>query len=133
MTISSPIDNRRPIVTVVGSFSEERVDLARALIDGGSAVLLCAGPPSCSLLRGDVCPVLEAADATVLLPNQVQDRKVIAGLSLCAENASRCIVMEPSTVPVQGHAAHVRFSEMTRMASFVTSALHHPSGRESRT
>jgi hypothetical protein len=123
MTTSSRIESRKSIVTLVGAFSEDRVDLARGLIERGSAVLLCAGPPNCSLLRGDSCPLLEVADATVLLPNQVRDRKVATGLSRCAENASHCIVMEPSTVPVQGHAAHVRFAEMERMASFLTSML----------
>jgi hypothetical protein len=129
MTTPSQIESRKSIVTLVGAFSEDRVDLARGLIEGDSAVLLCAGPPNCSLLRGDSCPLLEVADATVILPIQVQDQKLVAGLTLCAENASHCIVMEPSTVPVQGHAAHVRFAEMERMASFMTSVLRHPSGR----
>jgi hypothetical protein len=129
MTTSSRIESRKSIVTLVGAFSEDRVDLAHGLIDRGSAVLLCAGPPNCSLMRGDSCALLQVADATVILPNQAQDQKVVTGLKLCAENASHCIVMEPSTVPVQGHAAHVRFSEMKRMASFMTSVLHHPSGR----
>lgn len=121
--------NRRPLVTLVGQYSEDRVDLARALIEDGSAVVLCAGPPGCSLLRGEPCALIETSDLSVLLPIETEERKVVAGLSLCAENASSCIVMEPSPVGIRGSAVHVRFSEMDRVASFVSSVLHHPSSR----
>jgi hypothetical protein len=123
---------RRSLVTLVGPYSEDRVDLARALMDDGSAVVLCAGPPGCALLRGEPCAMIETADVTVLLPTESQDRKVVAGLSVCAENAPGCIVMEPSPVGIRGCAVHVRFSEMERVASFVSSVLHHPSSRSRR-
>ena len=119
--------HRRPLVTVVGPFSETRVELARRLLDGGAAVSLCAGPPSCSLLRGEPCALLETADATVVLPAQSHDSKVALGLSLCAKNAPRCVVVEPSTIDATAHVAHVRFSNVDRLASFVRSVLHHPS------
>jgi hypothetical protein len=62
-----------------------------------------------------------------LLPTDTQEKKVLGGLSLCAQNAPACVVMEPSTVGIRGGAVHVRFSEMDRVASFVTSVLRHPS------
>ena len=127
MTMNSSTRHRRPLVTLVGPYSENRVDLARRLLDDGIAGSLCAGPPGCSLLRGDPCALLETADATVLLPTERQDPKVVAGLSLCAENAPGCMVLEPSTVGVRGGSVHARFSDMSRVAGFVRSMLHHPS------
>src|SRR5690349_18594743 len=123
----------RPLVTLVGKYSDDRVELARELIDKGCAVLLCAGPPGCSLMRGEPCALLESTDSTVLLPTDTHENKVLGGLSLCAENAPACVVMEPSTVGIRGGAVHVRFSEMDRVASFVTSVLHHPSSARQRT
>ena len=117
---------RRPLVTIVGSFSDNRSELARHLMNGGTAVALCAGPPGCSLLRGETCALLETADATVVLATESRDPEVVMGLSLCAKNAPRCIVMEPSTIDPEGSAAHVRFSEIDRLAGFVRSVLHHP-------
>ena len=128
----SPNGYGRPLVTLVGPYSEDRVDLAREMIDAGSAVSLCSGPPGCPLLRGEACALLETANATVLLPNASQDRKVTTGLMLCAQNAPGCIVIEPSTVGVRGSAVHVRFSDMARVASLVSSVLHHPSSRRIR-
>ena len=122
----------RRLVTLVGTYSDDRVDLARSLIEEGSAVTLCAGPPGCSLLRGQPCPLIETSDATVILPTKSQDRKVVGGLSLCAENSPVCIVMEPSSVGFRSGAVHVRFSEADRVASFVTSVLHHPSSQRVR-
>ena len=126
---TTDVDRKRRLVTVVGPYSERRVDVARALIADGSAVALCSGPPGCSLLRGDQCPLIETSDATLMLPVQSQDRKVIAGLSLCAENSRPCIVMEPSSVGFRNGAVHVNFPEAERVANFVTSVLHHPSSR----
>jgi hypothetical protein len=123
--------HRRPLVTLVGKYSDDRVELARELIDDGCAVLLCAGPPSCSLMRGEPCALLESTDATVLLPTDTHEQKVLGGLSACAQNAPGCLVMEPSSVGIRGGAVHVRFSEMDRVASFVSSVLHHPSSRRS--
>ncbi len=124
---STAVVHRRPLVTVVGPFSQTRVELARHLLDGGAAVSLCAGPPSCSLLRGEPCALLETADATVVLPPESHASKVVSGLALCAKNAPRCIVVEPSTIDVKAHVAHVRFSNVDRLASFVRSVLHYPS------
>ena len=123
---------RRPLVTLVGKYSDDRVELARGLIDEGCAVLLCAGPPGCSLMRGESCALLETSDATVLLPTDTQEQKVLGGLSLCAQTAPGCVVMEPSTIGIRGSAVHVRFSEMGRVASFVTSVLRHPSSLRHR-
>lgn len=125
---SKPLPTRR-LVTLVGPYSDERVEIARSLIDEGSAVTLCAGPPGCSLLRGEPCALIETSDATVLLPTKSQDRKVMAGLSLCAENSAVCVVMDPSSVGFRNGAVHVRFSEPERVAGFVSSVLHHPSSQ----
>jgi hypothetical protein len=127
MSVASEKQHHRPLVTLVGKYSDDRVELARELIDKGCAVLLCAGPPGCPLMRGEACALLEATDTTVLLPTDTQDRKVLGGLSQCAQNAPGCIVMEPSTVGIRGGAVHVRFSDMERVSSFVTSVLRHPS------
>jgi len=124
---------RRRLVTIVGPYSEDRVDLARSLIDDGSAVTLCAGPPACSLLRGEPCALIDTSDATVILPSKSEDRKVVAGLSLCVENSRVPIVMEPSSVGYRSSAVHVRFSEAERVASFVASVLHHPSSQRATT
>jgi hypothetical protein len=119
----------RPVVTVVGPFSEDRVDLARALLEKGVDVGLCAGPPGCELLREQDCPLIDTGHVTVMLPNDSTDRKVITGLSLCAQTSATCVVMEPSSVGVRGDTVHVRFSEMERVADFVSSVLNHPSSR----
>ncbi|HJT37912.1 MAG TPA: hypothetical protein VJ818_05760 [Actinomycetota bacterium] len=119
----------RKLVTIVGPYSNDRVDLARALIERGTAVSLCAGPPACPLLRGDDCPLLETTDATVMLPSKSQDRKVVAGISLCADRSPACVVMEPSSIGFRNGAVHVRFEQPERVAAFVTSVLHHPSSQ----
>ena len=129
MTRKGSPEHRRRLVTVVGPYSDERVDIARALIDEGAAVALCAGPPACPLLRGQDCPLIDTSDATVLLPRETQDRKVVAGLSLCAEHSRVGIIMEPSPVGIRGSAVHVRFNEAERVAGFVRSVLHHPSSQ----
>jgi len=119
----------RLLVTVVGPYSEDRVELARALIERGVGITLCAGPPSCGALRGDSCPLLETSDMTVVLPVASEDRRVIAGLSLCVEQSRACFVMEPTVVPDAAQGAHVRFSDAERAADFVAAALRHPSAR----
>lgn len=86
----------RKLVLVVGNESRNRTEVAGRLISEGCAVVLCAGPPGCPLLREETCVLTETADVTVIMPGTSRAPEVVAGLRLC-EKASRRVV-RPSDV-----------------------------------
>lgn len=124
---SSTIEETRPLVVLVGKESDSRRGLARELIDDGSAVVLCAGPPDCPLLRGQPCALLETADGVVVLPTAAKDKRVVTGLLQCAEEARTAFVMDRTTIGEPTGALHVGISTAARAAAFVGSVLRHPS------
>ena len=90
---------RAPLVLVVGPDTTSRVEVARSAIGRGYPVVLCGGPPSCPLLRGEQCPIVEATDVAVFMPPEAHERAVIAGLSMCASRAHHVVLAEFSNDP----------------------------------
>lgn len=84
-------DARRPLVLVVGTDSTSRSRVARELISNGSAVILCAGPPACPLLRGTPCVLVEGADVAVMMPGNSRAPEVLEGLALCSCSARHVV------------------------------------------
>lgn len=85
------------LVVVVGSNTALRSQAAQELIADGYAVVLCAGPSGCPLLREDRCVLVDVADVVVVLPTTSHDRKVTSGLAMCAQAARRAVVVGPAT------------------------------------
>ena len=125
-TPSTP-DEARSLVVVVGKESDPRRQLARELIDDGAAVVLCAGPPDCPLLRGQPCALLETADGVIVLPTASKDKRVIGGLQHCAETAKISFVLDRTTIGESVGAMQVGISTPARAAALVCSVLRHPS------
>jgi hypothetical protein len=127
VTTVDEMSERRSLVVVVGKDSEPRKELARELIDDGAAVVLCAGPPNCPLLRNQPCPLVETADGVVVMPTAAKDPRVVTGLLKCAESASNSFVMTPNNFGVQHGAFEVQLSDPERAAALMCSVLRHPS------
>ena len=128
MANTSDIDTeRRSLVVLVGKESDSRGRLARELIDDGAAVVLCAGPPDCPLLRGQPCALIDTADGVVVMPTASRDQRVVTGLLRCAENARTSFVMDRTSIGDPEGSLHVGISTPSRAAEFVCSVLRHPS------
>lgn len=80
------------LVLLVGHDNAERRSIASRLVDRGRAVVICSGPPGCSLVRDDHCALLDSADLVVLLPSLPMAREVVVGLALCARLAHKTVV-----------------------------------------
>jgi hypothetical protein len=95
----------RRLIVVVGPDGDERTWLARGLMERGDAVVLCEGPPGCSLVRSDRCPIVDRVDGVVVMPYAGDaTREIAIGLTLCARAARCAVALEPSVVHMSSRA-----------------------------
>lgn len=105
----------RRLVLIVGDDSVARSLLARELIEAGDAVLLCGGPPGCAFEHDDVCVLLSAAQAVVLMPSMRRNRTPRALLERCAANASRAVFLgDPGLLTLPANSVVIRGSWTSR-------------------
>lgn len=81
---------RRALVLIVGRESRLRAMLAQEMIERGHSIVLCSGPPGCSLLHDDACVLVDRADVAVILPFPAESsaRPFLQG---CAASARRAV------------------------------------------
>ena len=94
---------------LVGPESDDRTQLAKGLIDRGEAIVLCDGPPGCSMVHNGRCPIVDTVDAVVVMPvTGLASREIAAGLTLCARGAHCAIALEPSIIHVSSGSGRLR-------------------------
>lgn len=119
---------RSPLVLLVGKESGTGRRLARGLIARDYAVVSCAGPPGCALVRDDACVLLRTADVAVVLPTWSADKETAVGLSLCVGQARRAVVVEPtSAVRSRPDVVTVRSADPETVAGAIERVLARPS------
>ena len=93
----------RKLVLLIGHDSVTRRELSAEMIRRGLAVVICNGPPGCSLAHDDRCVLADMADATAILPSHPGHPRTAAYVTECARAARRPVFAhKPSFPPPPG-------------------------------